>query len=92
MENNPLQSRKGTKDRPRFLFIFVESLRQRPKVKLNQAQWQRASSSFTCTPLGLKPITFLEVTVSQNGLYQSVYISPAVMISLFFIAKLRSDK
>jgi hypothetical protein len=46
MENNPLQSTKGTKDRPRFLFIFVESLRQGPKVKLNQVRWQRASRNF----------------------------------------------
>jgi hypothetical protein len=35
MENNPLESRKGTKDRPSFSFIFVESLPQVPKVKLN---------------------------------------------------------
>jgi hypothetical protein len=66
----------------------LESPGSLTKVKLNQAQWQRASSSFPCTPLGLKPRTFLEVSVSQNGLYQSVYISPAVMISLFFVADL----
>jgi len=54
----------------------------------SQAHCQSASRSFICTPLGLKPRTFSEVSVSQNGLYQSVYISPAVMISLFFVADL----
>jgi hypothetical protein len=46
---------------------------------------QRASRSFTCTPLGLKPRTHLEVPVSRNGLYQWVYINPEVVISLFFL-------
>jgi hypothetical protein len=52
MENNPLQSRKGTKDRPSFLFIFVESLWQGPNVKLNaegQQQFPLHTTGFEIT-------------------------------------------
>jgi hypothetical protein len=84
MENNPLEAEKVQKIGHHFHF-FCGKPSARPQ---SQAQWQRASRSFICTPLGLKPRAFLEVSVSQNGLYESVYISPAMMISLFLVADL----
>jgi hypothetical protein len=65
MENNPFAKQKRYKREAMIFIYFCGSLRQDPKVKLNE---QRASRSFTCTPLSLKPRTLLEVPVSQNGL------------------------
>jgi hypothetical protein len=55
-----------------FFLSFYAQQQTQPNKQLatssEEAQWQRASMSFTSTPLGFKSKTFFKVRGSQNGL------------------------